>query len=135
MSNGEISAISHLDRKSSEMESCTFQNSVFNCLKLWYLSVFLGIFLLLKTKIDIKEKPLIFLCVLVCANSQANRWIRAKEAKNGLKVIKLTDQNFLRTLENCIRIGMPVLLEEVGETLDPALEPILLKQTFVQVRG
>jgi len=64
---------------------------------------------------------------------QANRWIRAKEAKNGLKVIKLTDQNFLRTLENCIRIGMPVLLEEVGETLDPALEPILLKQTFVQV--
>lgn len=48
-------------------------------------------------------------------------------------MIKLTDQNFLRTLENCIRIGMPVLLEEVGETLDPALEPILLKQTFVQV--
>ena len=44
---------------------------------------------------------------------QANRWIRTKEAKNGLKVIKLTDQNFLRTLENCIRIGMPVLLEEV----------------------
>lgn len=67
------------------------------------------------------------------ANFKANRWIRAKEAKNGLKVIKLTDQNFLRTLENCIRIGMPVLLEEVGETLDPALEPILLKQTFVQV--
>lgn len=65
---------------------------------------------------------------------QANRWIRSKEAKNGLKVIKLTDNNFLRTLENCIRIGMPVLLEEIGETLDPALEPILLKQTFVQVR-
>ena len=52
---------------------------------------------------------------------------------NGLKVIKLTDGNFLRTLENCIRIGMPVLLEELGEMLDPALEPILLKQTFVQV--
>ena len=52
---------------------------------------------------------------------------------NGLKVIKLTDGNFLRTLENCIRIGMPVLLEDVGESLDPALEPILLKQTFMQV--
>ncbi|EDO31800.1 predicted protein [Nematostella vectensis] len=63
---------------------------------------------------------------------KANRWIRTKEAKNGLKIIKLTDNNFLRTLENCIRIGMPVLLEEVGESLDPALEPILLKQTFVQ---
>ncbi|XP_062572681.1 dynein axonemal heavy chain 6-like [Saccostrea cucullata] len=61
----------------------------------------------------------------------ANRWIRNKEAKNGLKIIKLTDGNFLRTLENCIRIGMPVLCEDIGESLDPALEPVLLKQTFM----
>lgn len=64
---------------------------------------------------------------------QANRWIRNKEAKNGLKIIKLTDGNFLRTLENCIRIGMPVLCEDIGEFLDPALEPVLLKQTFMSV--
>ncbi|XP_022090689.1 dynein heavy chain 6, axonemal-like isoform X2 [Acanthaster planci] len=70
--------------------------------------------------------------LMIDPQDQANRWIRSREAKNGLKVIKLTDANFLRTLENAIRIGMPVLLEEVGETLDPALEPILLKQTFVQ---
>ena len=63
----------------------------------------------------------------------SDRWIRNKEQRNGLKVIKLTDGNFLRTLENCIRIGMPVLLEELGEFLDPSLEPVLLKQTFVQV--
>ena len=55
------------------------------------------------------------------------------EGKNGLKVIKLTDPNYLRTLENAIRIGTPVLLEEVEEMLDPSLEPVLLKQTFVQV--
>lgn len=64
---------------------------------------------------------------------QANRWIRNREANNGLKVIKLTDGNFLRTLENCIRIGMPVLCEDLGENLDPALEPVLLKQTFMSV--
>jgi hypothetical protein len=52
------------------------------------------------------------------------------EAKNGLRVVKLTDPNFLRTLENSIRIGSPVLLEDIGETLDPALEPVLLKQVF-----
>ncbi|CAD5112359.1 DgyrCDS1592 [Dimorphilus gyrociliatus] len=70
--------------------------------------------------------------LMIDPQDQANRWIRNKEAMNGLKIIKLTDSNFLRTLENCIRIGMPVLLEEVGEHLDPALEPILLKQTFKQ---
>ena len=43
----------------------------------------------------------------------------------------MTDGHFLRILENCVRIGMPLLLEDVGETLDPALEPILLKQTFM----
>ena len=69
--------------------------------------------------------------LMIDPQDQANRWVRTKEAKNALKVIKLTDSNFLRTLENCIRIGMPVLLEEIGESLDPALEPILLKQTFV----
>lgn len=71
--------------------------------------------------------------LMIDPQEQANRWIRNREAMNGLKVIKLTDGNFLRTLENCIRIGMPVLLEDLGEALDPALEPVLLKQTFTQV--
>lgn len=55
------------------------------------------------------------------------------EVSNQLQIIKLTDSNFLRTLESAIRIGLPVLLEEIGEQLDPTLEPILLRQTFVQV--
>jgi len=69
--------------------------------------------------------------LMIDPQEQANRWIRTRESKNGLKIVKLTDGGFLRTLENCIRIGMPVLLEDVGETLDPALEPVLLKQTFM----
>ncbi|XP_060043693.1 dynein axonemal heavy chain 6 [Erinaceus europaeus] len=69
--------------------------------------------------------------LMIDPQDQANRWIRNKESKNGLKIIKLTDTNFLRTLENSIRLGLPVLLEELKETLDPALEPILLKQVFV----
>ena len=70
--------------------------------------------------------------LMIDPQDQANTWIRNMEARNGLQVIKLTEANFLRTLENCIRTGAPVLLEEVGETLDPSLEPILLKQTFKQ---
>lgn len=50
-----------------------------------------------------------------------------------LLVIKLSDPNYMRTLENAVQFGKPVLLENVGETLDAALEPLLLKQTFKQV--
>ena len=33
----------------------------------------------------------------------------------------------MRTLENAMRFGAPVLLQDVGEELDPALDPILNK--------
>ncbi|XP_067839723.1 dynein axonemal heavy chain 6 [Heptranchias perlo] len=69
--------------------------------------------------------------LMIDPQDQANRWIRNMETKNGLKIIKLTDAAFLRTLENAIRIGLPVLLEELRESLDPSLEPILLNQTFM----
>lgn len=45
------------------------------------------------------------------------------------QVIKLTEGGeYMRTLENAIQFGLPVLLENVGEELDPSLEPLLLKQ-------
>lgn len=55
------------------------------------------------------------------------------EQDNNLKVCKLTDSNLIRILEAAIRLGTPVLIQEVGEVLDPSLEPILLKQIFVLV--
>ncbi len=63
---------------------------------------------------------------------QANKYFRNMESKNKMKVIKLTDSDFVRTLENSIQFGTPVLLENVGEELDPTIEPLLLKQIFKQ---
>ncbi|KAL7746739.1 hypothetical protein RI367_007902 [Sorochytrium milnesiophthora] len=63
---------------------------------------------------------------------QANKWIRNMEKNNGLDIVKLTDRDYLRTLENSIRFGKPCLIENVQEKLDPALEPVLLRQTFKQ---
>ncbi|KAK2534325.1 hypothetical protein Q9233_004169 [Columba guinea] len=63
---------------------------------------------------------------------QANKWIKNLEKVNGLEVTRLNDRDFLSTLENAITFGKPFLLENVGEELDPALEPVLLKQTFKQ---
>lgn len=48
-----------------------------------------------------------------------------------MQIIKLSEGGeYLRTLENAIQFGLPVLLENVGEELDPSLEPLLLNQTF-----
>ncbi|KAJ3192063.1 Dynein heavy chain 6, axonemal [Irineochytrium annulatum] len=69
--------------------------------------------------------------LMIDPQGQANRWIRSLEGSN-LKIIRLGDSRFLRSLENAIRTGMPVLMEDVGEQLDPALEPLLLKQTVRQ---
>ena len=64
--------------------------------------------------------------------AQANKWIRNIEASNGIKVSKGNDPAILRTLENAIRMGAPVLMEDVTEELDPSLEPVLQKQVFKQ---
>ncbi|TPX36228.1 hypothetical protein SmJEL517_g01545 [Synchytrium microbalum] len=69
--------------------------------------------------------------LMIDPQGQANKWIR-NMAGNDLKVIKLNDPKFLRALENAVRTGQSVLMEDVGETLDPALEPLLLKQTVRQ---
>ncbi len=66
------------------------------------------------------------------SSGQANKWVKNMEKANQLEIIKLSDANYVRTLENAIQFGKPVLLENVGEDLDPLLEPILLKQTFKQ---
>ena len=51
---------------------------------------------------------------------------------NNLQVLRQSDTDFLRNLESSIQFGQPALLENVGETLDPILEPLLTKQTFKQ---
>ncbi|KAF6778758.1 hypothetical protein AHF37_01583 [Paragonimus kellicotti] len=61
---------------------------------------------------------------------QANKWIKNMERDNKLGVVKMSDTNYLRTLENAIQFGMPVLMENVGEQLDPILEPILQRLIF-----
>jgi dynein heavy chain len=68
---------------------------------------------------------------------QANKFIKnmgndLTMSENGIDVIKLTDKNFLRTLENGVRFGRWVLLENIGEALDASLEPLLLQQKFKQ---
>jgi len=67
--------------------------------------------------------------LMIDPQGQANKWIRTMEKDNGIHVLKPTDE-YMRTLENAINFGQPLLLENVGEEIDPTLEPLLLKQVF-----
>lgn len=71
---------------------------------------------------------------MIDPQGQANivKWVKNSEREHNLQVVKLTQPDYMRTLENCIQFGTPVLIENVGEELDPSLEPLLLKQTFKQ---
>jgi dynein heavy chain len=68
--------------------------------------------------------------LMIDPQGQGNRWIRNFKKENNIGIIKLSTPNFLRTLEMGIREGSAILLENVEESLDPSLEPVLLKQTF-----
>jgi len=46
-----------------------------------------------------------------------------KDAK--IRVLKFTGKDYLKHMEACIRQGVPVLIENVGVELDPAIEPVL----------
>ena len=68
--------------------------------------------------------------LMIDPQEQAKKWIKNMESKAGIEVTRLTHPNMLRTLESCIRIGHPLLMEDIGEYLDPALEPVLQKAIF-----
>lgn len=69
--------------------------------------------------------------LMIDPQNQANRFVKSygrEAAEHGLEVFKMSDPSLLRNLELGIQHGRWVLIENVGEELDPALEPILLKQ-------
>jgi dynein heavy chain, axonemal len=68
--------------------------------------------------------------LMIDPQTQANKFIKnmGKNVETGLDVFKLSEGNLLRNLELAIQFGKWVLLENIGEELDPALEPILLQQ-------
>ena len=75
--------------------------------------------------------------LMVDPQGQANRFIKTSRAKLQIKTCKASDatKKIQQTLEMCIRLGQPVLLENVLESLDPFLEPVLANQTYKDASG
>ena len=63
---------------------------------------------------------------------QASNWIKKMEKKNSLYVVKFSHADYMKTIENCIQNGFPVLIESIGEVLEAPIDPILYKKVFKQ---
>lgn len=68
--------------------------------------------------------------LMIDPQMQANIWIKAMESQSDIRSLKPTTdpKDVYRTLENCIMIGTPIILEDCLENIDPIYEPLLEKQ-------
>lgn len=65
--------------------------------------------------------------------TQANDWIKNMCGKH-LKKLEMNDPKYITKLEKYVRDGNMVLLQDVGEQLDPTLDN-LLNKSLVKVAG
>ena len=73
--------------------------------------------------------------LMIDPEEQAKKWIKNIGKDANLEVLKFTTPNFLRTLGGAVSNGRLVLVEDIGENLDPGIDPILLKQVFKSGTG
>jgi dynein heavy chain len=84
--------------------------------------------------------------LMIDPQGQASRWVKNMEGslkaigesqlqRGRLSLAKATDPAMGRRLEQCISLGLPLLLEGLSEEVDPLLEPLLDMQTTKTAGG
>ena len=69
--------------------------------------------------------------LLMDPQGQGKNWLIEKESKNDLQVTNLNHKYFKTHLEDSLSLGRTLLIEDVGEELDPVLDN-LLEKNFVK---
>lgn len=72
--------------------------------------------------------------LLIDPQLQGAKWVAAKEGSHGLITTRLTATGYLDVVAKAVETGMPLLIENLPEELDPVLLPLLTRQ-LVQKGG
>ncbi|XP_029448950.1 dynein heavy chain 14, axonemal isoform X2 [Rhinatrema bivittatum] len=67
--------------------------------------------------------------LLIDPQAQAYKWICQMEGDK-LRHVHASDASYMKVMENAIRLGEPILLQDVAEVLDPSLKPVLSKEIY-----
>ncbi len=85
-----------------------------------------------------QRKPL-----MIDPQLQGTKWIKAHFGatdndhpnKVNLHIIRFGHKDMLKKIELCIKNGLSLMIEDMGETTEPSMEPILLNQQFKNAQG
>ena len=72
--------------------------------------------------------------LMIDPQAQANKWIKNLEGDNGLKICDLKMSDWMRTMENAIQFGAPVLIQVLpvsSPTLSAGIQHSLVPREFL----
>lgn len=52
------------------------------------------------------------------------------KVKGNVKVLNVKESNYIQQIELAVKLGSTIVLEDVTENIDPALDPIITKQVI-----
>ncbi|CAK9027352.1 unnamed protein product [Durusdinium trenchii] len=69
-------------------------------------------------------------CLIIDPQMQGIVWIKTKEADNNLQVTRMGSPRMVQVFEQSIEAGHPVLVENMLETVDAVLQPVIARNTL-----